>query len=112
MDKARGAYYGMSYGVRKSFAGAMFVVALFDNPEDPHTPLRAETIIEPGTKEVQLQSPSFHAIDNDKRYTVHLMLYSEAEHVHLIGTHDQEVLFSVPTSVVQAILEKYGVTIY
>jgi hypothetical protein len=101
----------MDYAVRKALPGRLFGVAVFDNPEDPAVPLRAEVTVEADAKEIQLRSPPIRAITNDRRYNVELMLYTEADHAHLLSTHRQAVLFKIPAPLAQQFSARYGVTI-
>jgi hypothetical protein len=101
----------MNYSVRKRFPGTVYGVALFDNPEDSAAPLRAETIIDAEAKDIQLQSPAVHALTNGKLYNSQLMLYTDAEHTHLLSTHSQAVLFKVPLQLATQISVRYGVTV-
>jgi len=110
-DEGRGAYYGMHYAVRKPFPGTVYGVALFDNPEDSAAPLRVETIIDPEAKDIQLQSPAVHVLTNGKLYNSQLMLYTDAEHTHLLSTHSQAVLFKVPMQLATQISVRYGVAV-
>ena len=110
-DEGRGAYYAMNYTVRKPFPGTVYGVALFDNPEDSAAPFRVETIVDAEAKDIQLQSPAVHVLMNGKLYNSQLMLYSDAEHTHLLTTHSQAVLFKVPVQLATQISVRYGVTV-
>ena len=110
-DEGRGAYYSMSYTVRKPFPGTVYGLLVFDNPADPAVPLKAETIVDAEAKDIQVQSPPFHALTNGKVYNVQLMLYTDSAHAHLLSTHNQGVLFKVPAQIATQISVRYGVTV-
>jgi hypothetical protein len=106
-----GAFYAMNFDVRKALPAAVYVVALFDNPENPELPLKAEVTVQADAKEIQLRSPPIHAFTNNKRYKVRLMLYTDSDHAHLLTSHSQEVLFSVPKQLVRQFSEQYGIAV-
>jgi hypothetical protein len=111
VDKDTGAFYGMNFTVRKALPATVYVVALFDNPENPEVPLKVEVTVQADAQEIQLRSPPIHAITNNKRYSVRLALYTAADHTQLLTRHSQEVLFSVPKQMAVVFSEQYGVTV-
>ena len=111
LERDKGAFYGMNFAVRKALPATVYVVALFDNPEGPELPLKVEVTVQADAKEIQLQSPRIHAITNNQRYSVRLMLYTDSDHTQLLSSHSQEVLFSVPKRMAMQLSEQYGVAV-
>ena len=111
LEKDEGAFYAMNFAVRKALPATIYVVALFDNPEGPERPLKIEVTVQADAKEIQLRSPPIHAITNNKRYLVRLMLYTDSDHTQLLSSHGQEVLFSVPKQLAVQFSEQYGVAV-
>ena len=111
LEKERGAYYGMNFSIRKPLPGAVYLVALFDNPEVPDTPLRTELVVPADATEIQFQSPGVHQIGNNKRYEVRLTLYLDADRTKVLGTHRQDVLFSMPPAFLIQLFDQFGVAV-
>ena len=111
LSKEEGANYAMDYEVRKPFPGPVYCVALFEDPGAPATPFRKELTVAPDAKEIAFRSPGFRAIHNDRRYTVKLMLYLDAEHTRLLAEHDQEVLFSAPRGQLGELRADFGLDV-
>ncbi|MFO1401705.1 MAG: hypothetical protein U1F30_10935 [Steroidobacteraceae bacterium] len=107
----KGVAYGMSFHVRKPFPGAIYCVALFENPAAPDAPLKKEFSVAADATEIQVQSDGMHVIQNDHRYMVRLMLYLDPGHASLLSEHDQEVLFSMPRNMLGILHDKYGVDV-
>ncbi len=107
----QGVFYGMRYELRGPLAEPLYIVALFENPEDANSPLRVELVVEAGAKEFMVQSPPLKVLSNNTRYKVELVLYADAALLHRLGTHDQDVLFSVPPQFEAQIEERYGIRI-
>ena len=95
LEMGIGAYYGMIFAVHKSLPGTVYVIAAFDNPEAPESPLHAEIVVQADADEIKLRSPVIHVIRNNTRYKVLLTLYTDSDHKNLLTKHSQEVLFSV-----------------
>jgi hypothetical protein len=107
----QGVFYGMRCELRSPLADPLYIVALFENPEDANSPLRIELVVEAGAKEFMVQSPPLKVLSNNTRYRVELVLYADAALLHRLGTHDQDVLFSVPPQFEAQIEERYGIRI-
>ena len=106
-----GAVYGTAFALTRLMERPVYVVALFENPENGASPLRAETTIEPGNLEFLIKSPPLTILTNHRLYTVNLSLYSDIPHTQLLGAHQQQVLFSVPPELELRIEREYGVRV-
>jgi hypothetical protein len=106
-----GAVYGMAFALTRLMERPVYVVALFENPENGAPPLRAETTIEPGNLEFLIKSPPLTVLTNHRLYTVSLSLYSDSLHTQLLGVHQQQVLFSIPPDLEIRVEKEYGVRV-
>jgi hypothetical protein len=111
LSEENGVTYGMSYKVIKPLPAQVFCVAMFANPEDPDIPLTKELAVPADAKEIQVQSPAIHSIQNDRRYLVRLTLYLDAEHTKMLTQHDQAVLFQIPADMLQLVRDRYRLTV-
>ena len=111
MSPEEGVRYGMNYKLRKVLNSPLYVVASFENPEDPSKPLETRITVEAGVMEFMIQSPRLSVISHDTRYSVELLLFKDPDHTQLLGTHRQEVLFSVPPQYEAIIEASYQVRI-
>jgi len=111
VERGAGFYCAMNYAVRKPLPGTLFGVALFDNPEDAQAPIRVETTIEAGSKDLQLRSPPDR--DNYERQALQrstVTLHGRRPS-HLLSTHSQAVLFELPRELVSQFSAEFGVTV-
>jgi len=106
-----GAYYALSFDLLKSPRGTLYVIVDFENPEDSAKPMTTEVVVQPGKSSFQTRSPSVRAITNNRRYGVSLKLYADAACTQLVGTHHQEVLYSVPKQMRSQVAEQFGLTV-
>jgi hypothetical protein len=106
-----GAVYGTAFALTRLMERPVYVVALFENPENGASPLRAETTIEPGNLEFLIKSPPLTILTNHRLYTVNLSLYSDSPHTQLLGVHQQQVLFSIPPDMEIRVEKEYGVRV-
>ena len=111
LSKEEGANYAMNYEVRRPFPGPIYCVALFEDPSAPDAPQKKEFTVTPDAKDIELRSPGIRAIHNNRRYTVKLMLYLEAEHTRLLAEHDQEVLFSAARGQLGELRDQFGLNV-
>jgi hypothetical protein len=111
MTDTDGATYSMAYEVREQLPAQVFVVALFENPEAPKTPLRKEFEVPADAKRIQVQSPGIHVIRNDVLYKVSLSLYLDPDHADLLVRHDQKVLFKMGKEIHGFLQQRYGLTV-
>jgi hypothetical protein len=109
LDPDEGAHYGMTYRLRSFPLPDLYVVSLFENPEDPQTPLRAELRVEGGRNEFELNSAHFKTLRNDTLYSVELFIYADPAHTTLWGQHKQKVLFSLPPEFAAEAKRRFGV---
>jgi hypothetical protein len=110
-DPGGGAYYALSFDTLKSPAGTLYVIVEFESPVESGRPMVTEVVVQPGKRSFQTRSPPVHEIRNNKRYGVNLRLYSDAACTQLIGTHHQDVLFSVPRKMKSQLAEQFSVAI-
>jgi hypothetical protein len=106
-----GAVYGTAFALTRLMERPVYVVALFENPENGASPLRAETTIEPGNLEFLIKSPPLTILTNHRLYTVNLSLYSDSPLTQLLGVHQQQVLFSIPPDMKIRVEKEYGVRV-
>jgi hypothetical protein len=111
LEMGSGAYYGMIFAVHKPLPGTVYVIAVFDNPEVPGSPLHAEIVVQADANEIKLRSPVVHVIRNNTRYNVLLTLYTDSDHKNLLTKHSQEVLFSVPKQLVSQLAAQYALSV-
>lgn len=111
LEMGSGAYYGMIFAVQKPLPGTVYVIAVFDNPEAPGSPLHTEVVVQADAKEIKLQSPVIHVIRNNTRYKVLLTLFTDSDHKNLLTKHSQEVLFSVPRQLVPQLAGQYALNV-
>ena len=107
----QGVRYGMSYMLRSFPLPDLYVVSIFENPEDPGLPLQVETKVEAGRNEFTLDSPFFRKIRNNSLYTVNLFIYADSSHTVLWGKHQQKVLFSIPRDMASEAQRRFGVVV-
>ena len=107
----QGVFYGMRCELRSPLSDPLYIVALFENPEDANSPLRVDLVVEAGAKEFMVQSPPLKVLNNNTRYRVELVLYADAALRHRLGAHDQDVLFSVRPQFEAQVEERYAIKI-
>jgi hypothetical protein len=110
-DPDGGTHYALSFDILKTPASTLYVIVEFESTVDSGRPMVTEVVVQPGKQNFQTRSPSVHEIRNNRRYGVNLKLYSDAACTQLIGTHHQDVLFSVPRQMKPQVAEQFGVTI-
>jgi len=110
-DPGAGTHYALSFDVVKSPPGTLYVIVEFESPVEAGKPMTTEVVVQPGKRSFQTRSPSVHEIKNNRRYGVNLKLYADAACTRLIGTHHQDVLFSVPRQMKSQLTEQFGVTV-
>ena len=96
MTEEEGVRYGLRFQWRKRPAAPVCIVAQFENPADRAAPLTVKLTVEPDPAEFNLESPRLTEITHDTRYAVDLYLYRDPDCTQRLGTHRQEVLFSIP----------------
>jgi hypothetical protein len=106
-----GVVYGTIFALTRLMDRPVYVVALYENPDDGAPPLRAVVTIEPGIVEFQVKSPRLATLTNHRLYKVNLSLYSDDAHTQLLGVHQQQFLFSVPPDLELRIEREYGVKV-
>jgi hypothetical protein len=110
-DPGAGTHYALSFDVLKSLPGTLYVIVEFERPGESGKPMITEVVVQPEKRSFQTRSPPIHEIKNNRRYGVNLKLYSDAACTQLIGTHHQDVLFSVPRQMKSLLTEQFSVTI-
>lgn len=111
MSEENGAKYSMAYEVREPLPAQVFVVAVFENPEDPKEPLSKEFEVPADAKSIKVESPDIHSIRNDTLYKVSLSLYLDPDHKSRLARHDQKVLFKTGKEMLGFLQQRYGVTV-
>jgi hypothetical protein len=111
MSPDEGVRYALSFGVREVVNQAVYVLFLFENPEKGESPLEKVVVLEPGSKELLVQSDRLTMIRNNKTYLVQMFLYADEARTRSIGTHEQEVLFSVPRQYLKQFESDYAIKI-
>lgn len=86
----------MTYEVLGTFETVMYGTVIFQNPGDKKNPYSVNLSIEPGQKEVLVQSPTFARIANKKNYKVQFDLFHTADRNERLNSHVDKVNFSIP----------------
>lgn len=111
MTPEEGVRYGMNFAVRKKSPSTLYLKVLFENPEDAAAPLRTDQVLAPDVTEFIAQSPPLTVVRHDTRYKVEVLIYADEARSQLLGTHRQEVLFSVPPELEAHIEREYSIRI-
>jgi hypothetical protein len=112
LEPGGGAHYGLSFSVVKPQGSRIYVIAEFENPEEASKPFATEIVLQADARTFRVQSPGIRVIQNNRRYGVTLKLYSDAACKNQLGTHHQEVLFSVPRRMKSAIAGQAALEIH
>ncbi|WP_444902861.1 hypothetical protein ACJJIU_13125 [Microbulbifer sp. CnH-101-E] len=102
MERNAGVKYAMIYTLLKPSESATSYKAVFESTIPNGRPVYAEGAIEPGTLELQLQSPVIPGVKNNQTYSVSLTLFAGETQ---LTTHNDQVKFSLPSNM----LSQFGV---
>ena len=111
MTPGRGVYYSMEFELRRTFAKAVFVVAIFENPADSSIPMRVGKTVDADMLAFVVESPKLNVLKNYKEYNVELLLYADSGHTEFLGRHRQKVLFSVSPEFTSRLEQQFSIRI-
>jgi hypothetical protein len=111
MSTEEGVRYALTFSVREDFNQPVHVLFVFENPQKGAAPLEKVVVLESGAKELLIQSDRLDTIRNNKTYLVQLFIYADEARARPIGTHEQQVLFSIPRQYVKQFESDYAITI-
>ena len=95
-DGNRFAYFGIVVAPTKPLPQGVVLVAEFENPSDPSSPLRTFYTPKPDEKQITIRSEIYQCIANGRDYRVSIKIYADAEKKKLLSVHEQPIAFNVP----------------
>jgi hypothetical protein len=111
MSPEDGIQYAMTFAIERPLGESIYVAVLFENPQKGGAPLRKDVTLASDAKEFSIKSDRLKALHNNKKYLVEVQLYSDESRSKLTSIHKQEVLFSVPRSLLDQFQQQYGIRI-
>ena len=90
--------YEIVLGLTAQHAGPLYLRTLFENPLDTRRPFVVDTVVEPGTRQVELESPDITGLESGKTYKIMTGVFGAPARQRELGFHVQPVRFVKPGS--------------
>ena len=85
----------------KTPPSSAYVIAEFENPEKGTAPYLTEKPVAELEVKPILRSPIYSCVVNNSRYNVTVKIYSDSSKQTLVGKHDQQLEFKLPTKMLR-----------